>query len=348
MELEILSIGSELLDGHTVDTNAPFLSRELTRRGYTVFRYTVLPEDPKAIEEGIKEAMKRGSLAIVTGKDLAIARKLLKNGDPLILLPSEPREMERMFFKEALPEILERYPVSHPFFHRSCSLCLLRELEVEPFLRELKVKHPTLHIGMYPSLASLQIEFSGKEPQLLEQAIRAVEKQFPTFYFSSSNISEAVHKEFIARKKTLALAESCTGGAMAARLTAIPDASLYFLGSLVVYTNSWKEHFLQVSRSTLQHSGAVSVKTVEEMVIGLFHETKTDYAIAVSGIAGPGGGTPQKPVGTVCIAIGERGGKIDTGILQGPADRVSAIEWTVQTSLGALWRRLVHQTHTFS
>jgi nicotinamide-nucleotide amidase len=374
MDLEIVSIGNEVLEGHTVNTNAAFLSRELYQLGYTVRRHTVLPDQVETIERGLKEAMSRAPLVIATGglgptiDDLtrSAARRLfdeeapLKNevgtapgaffrgAQSLILLPGVPREMERMFLEEALPLIQEYFPVGRHRYRKSCSLCLLRELEVDPFLREMQAGAPGVEFGIYPSYGSLLIEFSGSDPAILDQMAKNLKERFPTFYFEEGKIALAVHKELIARKKKLAAAESCTGGAIAARLTAIPDSSIYFLGSLVVYSNQWKEHFLQVSRSTLDHSGAVSRKTVEEMVKGLFHETEADYAIAVSGIAGPSGGTSAKPVGTVCIAIGERGHKTDIGTLQAPKDRASAIEWTVTTSLGALWRRLVHKAYTFS
>jgi len=225
-------------------------------------------------------------------------------------------------------------------------LCLLKEVEVDPFLRELKQKHPEADIGIFPSMGTLQVVFRSEKP--LGPFVRAIEKKFPTFYYGEGTIADAVHREMIERKKTLALAESCTGGAIAASLTAIPDSSKYFLGSIVAYSNVWKERFLQVSHSTIKKPGAVSLETVKEMVAGLFSETDADYAIAVSGIAGPTGGTKEKPVGTIYIAIGKRGERTDAGLLKAPKHRASAIDLASQVSLGALWRRLVHNTVTFS
>ncbi len=116
-----------------------------------------------------------------------------------------------------------------------------------------------------------------------------------------------VHKLLIAERKTLALAESCTGGRIAAALTAIPGASTYFLGSLVVYSNAMKTQFLGVSEKLLQEKGAVSQEVVLAMLEGLFKTTKADVGAAVTGIAGPTGGTKEKPVGTVWIAVASRG-----------------------------------------
>jgi nicotinamide-nucleotide amidase len=231
-------------------------------------------------------------------------------------------------------------------FIRRCSVCLLNEKEVAPFIQELKKMYPQVEMALFPSSGTVQIMFQSTEP--VYELVEEVQKKFPSFFYGEGRIEEAVHREFIARNKTLALAESCSGGALAAKLTAIPDASKFLLGSIVAYSNGWKEHFLQVSRTTLKKKGAASKEAVIEMVQGLFHETEADFAVAVSGIAGPGGGTSEKPVGTIYIAIGQRGQKIDAGVIQAPTERQSAIDLSVHLTLGALWRRLVHNTATFS
>jgi len=374
MQVETVSIGNELLWGYTVNTNASFLSREMSLQGYTVARQTTIPDAKETIQAGLKEALSRSAIVIATGglgptlDDLTFESatplfsakpEALKNflgtapgafffdsGKALILLPGVPSEMERMFLEEAMPRIKRHFPLKHLPFIRRCSLCLLREVEVDPFLRELKEKHPHVEIGIYPSLGSLQVVFRSDKP--VESLVRQLQEKFPTFSFGGEKIEKALQHEMVARKKTLGLAESITGGAISARLTSIPDASHFLLGSIVAYSNAWKERYLQVSHSTIKQEGSVSKKAVEEMVDGLFAETDADYAIAVSGIAGPSGGTKQKPVGSIYIAIGQRGKKTDVGLIQSRPDRASAIELTVQTALGALWRRLVHNTFTFS
>jgi nicotinamide-nucleotide amidase len=112
---------------------------------------------------------------------------------------------------------------------------------------------------------------------------------------------------FIENKITLALAESCTGGRIAAQLTTIAGASQYFLGSLVVYADQLKRDLLHVPEHLLKTQGAVSKEVVGAMLDGLFQVTPADYGVAVSGIAGPTGGSPDKPVGTIWAAIGRRG-----------------------------------------
>ncbi len=231
-------------------------------------------------------------------------------------------------------------------FIRKCSLCLVNESEVAPFLQELRKRYPQVEMALFSSLGTLQIMFQSESS--VDALVFEVQKRFPTFFFGEGRIEEAVHREFIHRKKSLALAESCTGGSIASQLTAIPDASKYLLGSIVAYSNAWKERFLQVSRTTLKEKGAVSKEIVIEMVQGLFHETDADFAAAVSGIAGPSGGSQEKPVGTIYIAVGERGQKIDAGIVHAPKERHAAISFSVHLTLGALWRKLVHNTATFS
>jgi PncC family amidohydrolase len=229
---------------------------------------------------------------------------------------------------------------------RKCSLCLIHEKEVAPFLQTLKTKHPQVEMALFAMPGTVHLMFQSESP--VDALVEAVQSQFPSFFFGEGKIEEALARELITRKKTLALAESCTGGAIAATLTAIPDASKYLLGSIVAYSNTWKERFLQVSRTTLKQKGDVSRETVIEMVQGLLQETDADFGAAVSGVAGPSGGTKQTPVGTIYIAIGQRGQKIDAGVVHAPPERAAAIELSVQLTLGALWRRLVHNTATFS
>ena len=217
------------------------------------------------------------------------------------------------------------------------TLCLLREVEVEPFLRTLQKSD--IEMVIHPICGSLQVTFRSNKP--VTDLIDRIKERYPTFFIGEEKVEEALHREMIARGKKLALAESCTGGALAARIVFLPNASKFFLGSIVAYADSWKEHFLGVHRSTLTKEGVVSDHTVEEMVEGLFRESEADYAVAISGFVGIENGV-------VWLAIGKRGEKTDIGHLKMPTDRAGGIELAVQTAIGALWRRLVHNTPTFS
>jgi nicotinamide-nucleotide amidase len=123
------------------------------------------------------------------------------------------------------------------------------------------------------------------------------------FGFDDDEIEQIVVRLLTGQKKTLALAESCTGGNIAHRVTDVPGASLVFLGGVVSYSNAAKQKFLGVRAETLQQHGAVSEAVAREMALGARQKFDSDFALGVTGIAGPGGGSPEKPVGTVFIAL---------------------------------------------
>lgn len=137
------------------------------------------------------------------------------------------------------------------------------------------------------------------------------------------------------RGYTLALAESCTGGALAARLVEIPGASRYFLGSFVVYASSWKEQFLQVSPVTLRTEGPASERAVDEMARGLLQVTRADYVLAISGILEPPEGDSR-----IYIALGRRGEEVKIYFFEIAASRVAAIRAAVERSLQLLWHEV--------
>lgn len=271
-------------------------------------------------------------------------------GGALLLLPGPPREMEPMFNDEAASLLRSRFPVKNPPRTLHLSLCVSNELMLDPILRKIREEHPDAEIGVYPAYGTLHIRFKVTERfERLSLWERQIREAFPTHLFSGKAIAAEIHRLLLAKKKTLALAESCTGGAISARLTAMEGASQYLLGSMVVYSNEWKRSFLGVKQETLDIHGAVSREAVVEMVQGLFESTDADYAIAVSGIAGPSGGTSDKPVGTIYIAIGERGRSIDAG--KAPLalrSRSSVIEYGAQAALCALYRHIVYNAKSFS
>ena len=146
--------------------------------------------------------------------------------------------------------------------------------------------------------------------------------------FISREISELMWKDGI----TLATAESCTAGNLAAAITAIPGSSHYYTGGVVAYANQVKENLLNVNTATIETYGVVSEETVCEMVRGAMETLKTDYAIATSGVAGPGGGTHELPVGTIWIAAGSRN-KIVTMKLEGDDGRDQNIAKATNSAL---------------
>lgn len=153
-------------------------------------------------------------------------------------------------------------------------------------------------------------------------------------------IERELRQIFTQKKLKLALAESCTGGMMASLLTRQVGASDYFLGSFVVYSNELKQKALRVSSKTLDEKGAVSKEVVVEMLEGLFEVSSADWAIAVSGIAGPSGGTKKKPVGTVFAAFGKRGKEPEILSLHLKGNRESVMKNASDQILEALLRKV--------
>lgn len=142
---------------------------------------------------------------------------------------------------------------------------------------------------------------------------------------------------------TLSTAESCTGGGVAALVTSVPGSSEYFKGGIVAYSNEVKMRLLSVSPETLEKHGAVSRETVIEMVRGAMKTLKTDCAVATSGVAGPGGGTPEKPVGTIWMAVA-CGDKIVTRKEEGDLGRAGNVQRTIQDALALLCDVLVQSS----
>ncbi len=157
-----------------------------------------------------------------------------------------------------------------------------------------------------PGAVDVRLAGSGANAdELVDEGEAVVQKILGEniFGFDDDEIENVVVRLLTERKQTLALAESCTGGGIAQRVTDVPGASAVFLGGVVSYANSAKEKFLGVREETLRQHGAVSEAVAREMVEGARQKFGADFALAVTGIAGPGGGTPEKPVGTVFIAL---------------------------------------------
>ncbi|MFV0339891.1 MAG: nicotinamide-nucleotide amidohydrolase family protein [Parachlamydiaceae bacterium] len=222
----------------------------------------------------------------------------------LILLPGVPYEMEALLTEQVIPFIQTNFQLAERRYETSLHFFHLNESSVDPLLREIKEEYPELHIGIYPRNGLVSVNLSGKVSEV-DKAKERISTVFEDHFFDAADgkVETAVHQLFIAKNLKLAMAESCTGGAMSSRLTAIPGASHYFQGSLVVYSNGWKESLLGVPAHLIQEKGAVSEEVALKMAEAVLEKMTVDCAVAITGIAGPDGGTPEKPVGTVFAAI---------------------------------------------
>ncbi len=232
------------------------------------------------------------------------------NGKILVSMPGVPYEMKYIMEHGVLPRLKDR----------SGTILLQKTIRtigvgessladlVEPLLMESPVK-----IAYLPSIGQVRLRLSieGQSAdglqELLEEKVSLLERELGSiiFGYDETTIEEAIGQMLRQRKLSLITAESCTGGYLAHLITSVPGSSDYFTGSIVAYSNSIKTSILQVSPKTLERWGAVSKQTVEEMVRGALRSSEADLAIAVSGIAGPGGGSDDKPVGTIWIAVGD-------------------------------------------
>lgn len=361
MSIEIVAIGNEVLRGMVVNTNAAFLGRRLDEEGWLVARQSVLPDTKDVIASGLQEALDRSSIVIATGglgptlDDLtaecaatlfstpatplknhigSASGFCFKEGKKvLFLLPGVPQEMEIMFEKEVLPLL----PLQKKDYRVKIRFAMLRETEVDPLLREMKIE-----AGIYPSYGSLTVVLRGSDIATLEKAKEKLKKQFSSHYYESASgkLEEAIQEWMIKNKKTVACAESCTGGFLASQLTAVPGASAYFLGSIVSYSNQLKEAALKVSSETLKTKGSVSLEAVQEMWKGVLKLTGADFGVAVSGIAGPSGGTAEKPVGTIFYAIGFKNKAPEVATFRYAGPRNLVILRTTKRLLSLIWNQL--------
>lgn len=230
----------------------------------------------------------------------------------LVAMPGVPFETREMFTSEVFPQLIEKFPSENAVLHRTVIVEGITESDLAEHLASWeKTLHPSLHLAYLPTpgLIRLRLDGQGPDPQSLrvmldEKTNELINLCGPHFLYDGDATPEQILlQELTSRSLTLATAESCTGGTIAARITAIPGSSAAMKGAVVAYCNEVKRSVLGVSPLTLNENGAVSIPTVKEMAIGARRALEADIAIATSGIAGPSGATPGKPVGTVCIAV---------------------------------------------
>ena len=227
----------------------------------------------------------------------------------LVMLPGPPRELRPMFDAFVVP-LLKREFAAEIFICRTLLTTGIGESRVQEMVEaDLQpLVRRGLEVGYCarPGAVDVRLVAGGAAAEkLVTEAEAVVRKNLGENIFGADDeeIEQIIVKSLTQEKMTLALAESCTGGLMANRLTDVPGASAVFIGSVVVYADAAKEKFLGVRAETLAAHGAVSAAVAREMAVGARDKFGSDFALAVTGIAGPGGGTAEKPVGTVFIAL---------------------------------------------
>jgi nicotinamide-nucleotide amidase len=373
MNAEIIGVGSELLLGQIANTDAQYLSQQLSGLGINVFFHTVVGDNAARLKEVLGLAHKRSDLIITTGglgptmDDLTketvaeflglpmiLDQKSLdgihclfhtrgwplapsndkqamfpkgaiilsnengtapgaiieKDGRTYVILPGPPFELNPMFEKSVMPYLSKK--TGYVIHSRVLKIYGMGESAVEESILDIleKQTNPTIAPLAKMGEVTLRLTVRCGKGEDAEALLRPVEEEIRArlgdivYGVDDDTLASALINTLRANGKTLALAESCTGGLVSKMVTDVPGASDVFLEGIVTYSNEAKENRLDV-HTVLQY-GAVSPQTAGAMLKGLFATSDADIGAAVTGIAGPGGGTEEKPVGLVYIAIGDR------------------------------------------
>lgn len=376
MKTALLTVGTEILFGQIVNTNAAFLSQELNNLGYDVMYHYSVGDNPKRLEDLIHFAFHDCDMVITTGglgptqddltkeviakamgdeivqneqclKDLLYKYEemgrhmsennlkqanmpskaiplpndqgtapgfwLEKDGKIIIAMPGPPREMTNMFKKQVKPR-LEKMQDS-VIYYKILRAFDLGESKMETVLLPLINGQTDPTIATYAKEGECSLRIASKRATLEEakEAVSHMEAKvldiIGNFVYSCDDeeLIDVVGKMLIEKNISVSCAESCTGGLFAGALTDIPGISFIFDRGIVTYSNRAKIEELGVKAETLDKFGAVSEETACEMAAGLQKKTGSDLCISVTGIAGPGGGTEEKPVGLVYIGIAYEG-----------------------------------------
>ncbi len=257
-----------------------------------------------------------------------------QNEKIFIAIPGVPREMKAILEEGIIPKLLKH--IEGSVLYHTFLIAGIPESQLAEKLEGIEEALPVfLTLAYLPQLGNIRLRIGGihEDKHLLAQAIDSlagkIRKKLGTYLVSEQdvNFAQAIGKLLVDQGKTLATAESCTGGNVAHLLTLNSGSSAYFKGSVVAYANEVKKATLGVKSETLAKHGAVSKQTAEEMAIGVRKTIGTDYGIATTGIAGPTGGTPEKPVGTIWIAVSSKEKTISKKLQLGN-NRLTNIEFT--------------------
>ncbi len=407
---EILCVGTEILIGDIVNTNAAYISKRLAALGINQYYQAVVGDNPQRLEEKIREALTRCDLLIMTGglgptyddltKETAarcMGRKLYLHERSLermsayftsmnrtmtennrkqaympegsvvfdndhgtapglamedeadskivIMLPGPPREMVPMWDDSVEPYL--RQFSEAVFYSRNINITGMGESAVENVLRDYmeKAVNPTVAPYCKEGEVRLRVTARVKTPEegraLCDRAIAeiAATEVGKYIYGIDTTLEEAAVRLLAEAGKHVATAESCTGGLIAKRITEVSGSSAVFDGSVVSYANRIKEKLVGVKAETLEKYGAVSEETAREMACGIREVIGADYGIGVTGIAGPTGGTPEKPVGLVYVSLAdEKECQVVRLTLKGDREHIRTL--TSNHALAMLIRRL--------
>lgn len=296
------------------------------------------------IESNLKQAEVPDVCKVIVNKrGTAPGMWFEKDGKVFVSMPGVPHEMKGMMEDEVIASLKEKFILPH-IAYRTLLTAGIGESYLAELIKDFETALPeNIKLAYLPNygMVRLRLSTSGTNTDVVEKDVQHQFEKLQSLvkdYLVTNedeSIESAIGKLLKARGRTVSTAESCTGGYIAHLFTAMPGSSAFYEGSIVSYSNDVKESVLQVEQATLQTFGAVSEEVVKQMLQGALQKIKTDYAIAVSGIMGPDGGTEDKPVGTVWIAVGNAQ-KIITKKLYFRFDRMRNIQLTAVNALNML------------
>ncbi len=375
-QVEIITIGDEILYGQITDTNSQWLSAELDKIGLRTFRKTSISDTEDDIYSMLKEASERSAIIITTGglgptndditkkvyarffnTTMTIRPEVIENIDRLfrkrgremsklnemqaevpengevinnyigtapgmwfdfegtlfIAMPGVPHEMKKMMHEDVFPRLQKRFKTPH-IVHQMVKTIGIAESKLAALLTDWESSLPSnIKLAYLPRFGQVRLRLTatGTDLPLVLQAIeKEIEKLKPiigkyVYAYSDEEIEKTIGQLLKAKNFTLAVAESCTGGLVSDQITNIPGCSAYFRGGIIAYHNDLKKELLGVSAQTLETVGAVSEETAIKMAEGIRKVAKSTIGISTTGIAGPDGGTAEKPVGTIWIGYAD-------------------------------------------
>ena len=377
MVVELICVGTELLLGNIVNTNAAFLSEQCAALGLSNYYQTVVGDNEERLKGVMKTAMERSDIVILSGglgptKDdltketaAALLGKKLKlhepskkkiqdffekrnitptennwkqalvpegavvvdndngtapgliledNGKTVILLPGPPGEMKPMFEKDIFPYLNKKQP--EIIVSETIKICGMGESRVESMIEDLIQAQSNPTIATYAKIGEVHLRLTAKAEnetaarKLMKPVIRELKVRFGGHIYTTDDavtLEEAVVQLLKEQELTLTTVESCTGGLFTGRLVNVQGASEVLKQGFITYSNKAKRKLIGVKKLTLKEFGAVSSKTAKEMAKGAILTTGSDVAVSITGIAGPDGGTDEKPVGLVYIGVSVKG-----------------------------------------
>ena len=265
------------------------------------------------------------------------------DGKVFVSMPGVPYEMKYLMTNEVIPKLKSTFE-TQAIVHRTIRTAGYGESDIANKVVDIEEGLPDfVKLAFLPNLGQVRLRLTarGKDEAylntFLDKKVEEIKERLGDiiFGFEKESIGEVVGNLLKEQGKTIGTLESCTGGFLAHQITSVAGSSAYFKGSIVAYSNDIKTKLLDVQPDTLAQHGAVSEETVIEMVKGGLNTLNVDYAIAVSGIAGPTGGTPTKPVGTIWVAVGNKD-HIEAHLVKGGKNRMKNIERTATLALNIL------------